>query len=172
MKHEVFIDGQHLNDVHVVAIPPESNARAIADEAAKIIGVPAETLLVFEEDADTPLDLDVKLKENTDPGMTHHVHQAEKVSVTVFYMASQKKREFSPATRIQVVLDWAVGPEGFSIDPSIAPEMELALTEKPTEEVPRSAHLGRYAGGKDKEVEFDLVRGIIPNGAHEHERTC
>jgi len=165
MKHDIFIDGQHLNDVHVVAIPPDSNARAIADEATKITGVPAETLLVFEEDSDEPLDLDAKLKDDADPGMTYHVHQAEKVSVTVYYLDLHKKRNFSPATRIQVVLDWAVGRDGFNVDSSIAPEMELALTDKPAEEVPRSAHLGRYAGGKDKELEFDLVRGIIPNGA-------
>jgi hypothetical protein len=149
----------------VIAIPPESNARAIANEAAKLIGVEPETLFVFKEDADEPLDPDVKLEGMDDPGMTHHVHQAQKVSVKINYLADQKQRMFSPAARIQVVLDWAVGPDGFNVDASVAPEMELALTDNAAEEVPHSAHLGRYSGGKEHEVEFDLVRGIIPNGA-------
>jgi len=165
MKQNVFIDGQHLKEIQVVAVPADGNARSIAQEAAKLIGVDAESLLVFKEDAEEPLNLDSKLEGADDPGMTHHVHQAEKVSVKIYYLNGVKQRFFSPATRIQVVLDWAVGPEGFNVDVSVAPEMELALTDKPEEEIPRSAHLGRYAGGKEHEVEFDLVRGIIPNGA-------
>jgi hypothetical protein len=165
MKHDVFIDGQRLTDIQVIAIPPGSNARAIAIEAAKLIGVEPETLMVFKEDAEHPLDPDAKLDGADDPGMTHHVHQAQKVTVKINYLSDQKQRSFSPATRIQLVLDWAVGPEGFGVDASIAPEMELALSDSPAEEIPHSAHLGRYAGGKEHEVEFDLVRGIIPNGA-------
>lgn len=165
MKQDVFIDGQRLTDVQVIAIPAASNARAIAIEAAKLIGVEPETLFVFNEDAEAPLDPDAKLEGADDPGMTHHVHQAKKVTVKVNYLSDQKQRSFSPATRIQLVLDWAVGLDGFGVDPTIAPEMELALSDNAAEEVPHSAHLGRYAGGKEHEVEFDLVRGIIPNGA-------
>ncbi len=164
MKTEVFIDGQNLTEIHVIAISTEGSARAIAQEAAKLIGVEPETLFVFKEDAEGPLGPDAKL-ETGDPGMTHHVHQAQKVLVKINYLAAQKERFFSPATRIRVVLDWAVGPDGYNVDGSIAPEMELALTDNEAEEVPHSAHLGRYSGGKEHDVEFDLVRGIIPNGA-------
>ncbi len=165
MKREVFIDGQHLIDVQLVSIPSDGTARSVANEAAQLIGVPAETLHVFKEDAPEPMSPDVVIEDADGNSSTLQVHQAEKVVVLINYLNTQKTKNFSPATRIQLVLDWAVGPEGFDVDGSIAPEMELALTSSPDDEVPHSAHLGRYAGGPTHTVEFDLVRGIIPNGS-------
>ena len=65
---------------------------------------------------------------------------------------------------MQRVLDWAFGPNGFKIDPVIAPEMELALHGKTTA-LPKDAHIGRYVRHPRHELEFDLIRGIVPNGA-------
>jgi len=163
-KRAVFVDGQHLADVCSVYIPEEATARSVVEEAAKLVGVAAELLRIFREDEQESMALDAKLEVDAD-GITLHIHQAEKVRVKVNYKEHQKEATFSPATRIQVVLDWVVGPHGFHVDSAIAPEMELALAANPVEEVPRTAHLGRYVSGHHHEVDFDLVRGIIPNGA-------
>ncbi|WP_194725081.1 hypothetical protein [Noviherbaspirillum malthae] len=165
MKREIFLDGQQFNDIQSITVPDDGTVHDIVQEAAKIMGIPPESLRVFEEDAETPLPLDKSLKGKNDDEITHHVNQAERMTVTVNYQQYQKVKNFSPAARIQVILDWAVSADGFNIDAATAPEMELALTKNPAEEIPRAAHVGRYVHGPDHAVVFDLIRGVIANGA-------
>lgn len=165
MEREIFIEGQQLTGVRTVMVPTGAAVRSIAEQVAKLINVPAEALHVFKEDAAAPLHPDDLLDGEVADGIIHHVHQARTVQVTVNYQQQKLTQPFSPATRIQVILDWVVRSATFNVDPAIAPEMELAKAEDPSEEIPRTAHLGRYAAGRDHQVEFDLVRGVIPNGA-------
>ena len=80
-------------------------------------------------------------------------------------MHQQIRRRFRPAARVQRVLDWAVGPDGFKgIDPPIVPEMELAL-HGTTTALPKNAHIGRFVRHHEPCLKLDLIRGVIPNGA-------
>jgi hypothetical protein len=42
--------------------------------------------------------------------------------------------------------------------------MELALHGE-TAALPKDAHIGRYVRHPHHKLEFDLIRGIVPNGA-------
>jgi hypothetical protein len=83
------------------------------------------------------------------------------VKVKVHYQAATEHHQFPPATRIEKILHWAV--KKFKIDPTIAPEMALALHGTVTE-LPAGAHIGRYAKHDHCAVDLDLIRGDIHQG--------
>jgi hypothetical protein len=159
---EIFIQGEGFTEIEVINLPPGSHVRDIAVAVGHKKGVAPEELLIFEEDGDDPLDFKRPL--NKEPSCAvHHAHRVPKIDVVVQYLNKSKEKAFSPSTRIQKVLDWVVGRDGFAIDPTIAPEMELALRGE-TKELPKEAHIGRYVQHPHHRLELDLIRGIIPNG--------
>jgi hypothetical protein len=165
MSIQILVEGEGLKDVAVVELPIGSTARQIVVAAAAKGGFPAEEAVLFLEDGDEPLDLAVVLLEEVHAGKVHHVHRVRHIEVVVFYKERTIERRFRPSARVQRVLDWAVGPEGFkNIDPPIIPEMELAL-HKSTTALPKNAHIGRYVHHHQHRLELDLIRGVIPNGA-------
>jgi hypothetical protein len=163
MDTRIIVDGEGLTDVEVIVVPQGSTGRELVLEVVKKIGIDAEEAILFIEDGDEPLELDLVLREDA-AGKVHHVHRARRIEVLVRYQNATKEKSFSPSTRVQKVLDWAVGPEGFKIDPAIAPEMELALHGETTE-LPKQAHIGRYVRHPHHELTLDLIRGIVPNGS-------
>jgi hypothetical protein len=164
MDIEVMVEGEGLTEVETIRIPEGSVAREIAKVVAVKGGFPVEEAILFIEDCEEPIDLAVVVVEEEVGGRVHHVHRARRIDVAVFYQSHQIDKRFAPSTRVQRVLDWAVGPDGFKIDPAIAPEMELALYGQTTA-LPKNAHIGRYIRHPHHELAFDLIRGIVPNGA-------
>jgi hypothetical protein len=161
---EILVEGEGLADVEILLIAEGASAQeVVSGVAAKGAFADAEAVL-FVEDGDEPLDLATTVVDEAFRGRVHHVHRLRRVTAVVSYKEQQIERQFSPSTRVQRVLDWAVGRGGFNIDPSIAPEMELALqgTEKA---LPKSAHIGRFAHHPHHELKLDLIRGVVPNGA-------
>jgi hypothetical protein len=159
-----MVEGEGLGEVDVVRIPEGSPAREIVLAVASRVGFPAEEALLFVEDCQEPVDLTVLVVEEGVSGKVHHVHRARNIEVALFYQGRQIEKRFAPSTRVQRVLDWAVSPAGFNIDAAIAPEMELAL-HGDTTALPKNAHLGRYVRHPGHELTFDLIRGVVPNGA-------
>jgi|SRR5208337_2520630 len=164
MDTKIIIDGEGLSDVEVLVIPEGSTGREVVRIMATKAGVESDEVLLFVEDSDEPLDLDLIIKEDQAAQTIHHVHRARRVNVSVHYQNEIKTEAFSPSTRIQVVLDWAVSSKGFNIDPVIAPEMELALHGE-SKELPKQAHIGRYVRHPHHQLSLDLIRGVVPNGA-------
>ena len=164
MDTRIIVDGEGLTDVEVIIIPHGSTGREILLAVAMKTGIAAEETILFIEDSDEPLELDVVINEDLAANSVHHVHRARRVEVAVHYQGSTKMKAFSPSTRVQVVLEWAAGHEGFNIDPAIAPEMELALHGE-TKELPKQSHIGRYVRHPHHELVLDLIRGIVPNGS-------
>ena len=105
-------------------------------------GFALEEAFLFLEDGEAPLDLSILVDEEA-RGRILHVHSARTVDVAVSYQAGTHEKKFSPAATVQRFLDWAVSHDGFSIDPAIAPEMELALHGQ-TQALPKTAHIGRF----------------------------
>ncbi len=160
---ELLMEGEGLADVEVIRLAPGSTAREIVVAAAAKGGFDPEEAVLFVEDGEEPIELvTVILEEHR--GRVHHVHRLHHVEAEVFYKDGKIERRFRPSARIHRVLDWAVGPEGFKIDPPLRPEMELAL-HGTTTALPKNAHIGRFARRDQPRVKFDLIRGIIPNGA-------
>jgi hypothetical protein len=163
MEIEIIVEGEGLPDIETIRIEEGGSGREIVAAVAVRGGFPAEEGLLFLEDGDEPLDIAIIVAEENS-GKVHHVHRARHVEVSVFYQGRQIEKRFSPSTRVQRVLDWAVGPHGFKIDPAIAPEMELAL-HGTTKALPKEAHIGRYLHHPQQHLSFDLIRGVVPNGA-------
>jgi hypothetical protein len=160
---EIIVEGEGLAEVEIIRIEEGSAGREIVAAVAVRGGFPAEEGFLFLEDSEEPLDVEVIVgEENT--GRVHHVHRVRHIEVSVFYQDRRIEKRFSPATRVQRVLDWAVGPRGFNIDKAIAPEMELALHGSNIT-VPKDAHIGRFLRHPEHCLSFDLIRGVVPNGA-------
>jgi hypothetical protein len=163
MEIGVLVEGEGLLEIETIrlskGVPAE---RLIAAVAAKG-GFPAGEAVLFVEDEDEPLDFAAVVIDEHMGERIHHVHRARHVEVTVFYQGREKNKSFRPSARVQRVLDWAVGRDGFNIDPAIAPEMELALHGQ-TVALPKSAHIGRFVHHPHHSVAFDLIRGVVPNG--------
>jgi hypothetical protein len=161
---EVMVEGEGLAEVDIIRIPAGSVTGAIVAAVAVRGGFPVDGAALFIEDCEDSVDLTIVVVEEDVAGKVHHVHRAHKIEVGVFYQGRKLTRRFAPSVRVQRVLDWAVGTDGFRIDPPIAPEMELALHGQTTA-LPKNAHIGRYIRHPHCELDFDLIRGIVPNGA-------
>lgn len=88
-------------------------------------------------------------------------HGNSDIDVTVNYQELSKTHSFKRGAKIGDVLLWAI--DAFSIDDTIATEMELAL-EGSKEELPGSKPLASLAHGGST-LALDLIRGDIANGA-------
>jgi hypothetical protein len=163
MDIDVLVEGEGLSDVIAIVVPAGERATLIVERVAQLGGFSSTDALLFIEDAAEPIDPRTVVDEGWARRL-HHVHRTRLIEVTVFYKNLEKRREFSPATRVRSVLDWAVGDEGFKIDPAMAPEMELALRSGETP-LSKSAHIGRYVHHPDRVLHLDLIRGVIPNGS-------
>lgn len=162
MNIEIPVEGEGLADIELLAVETGEPISALAVAFAAKSGIAVEELLVFEEDGEGPLILDLLIEEGRGE-ITHHVHRVRKIEVVVFYNGEEARKEFPPSARVQRVLDWAVKVEKFHIDPPVAPEMELAL-HNTTTELPKRAHIGRYVKHPHHKLDLDLIRGVIPNG--------
>jgi len=163
MEIRILVEGEGLANVQEVVLVHGTALREITVAVASKAGFASEEAFLFVEDEDTPLDLALAVDENFDRKRVYHVHRARTVEIIVHYNGRVKTRGFAPSTRVQRVLAWAIGADGFNIDPPIAPEMELAI-EGQTAELPGGAHIGRYARHQLK-LELNLIRGVVPNGS-------
>jgi hypothetical protein len=162
MNIEIPIEGEGLADVELVAVETGSALEVLVIAVSAKTGIAVEELFIFEEDADEPLGLDLVIEE-VRAGVTHHVHRARRIEITVNYLGLSPSKDFPPSARVQTVLDWAVRVPEFKIDATIAPEMELALAGE-TKELPKRAHIGRYVKHPHHRLDLDVIRGVILNG--------
>ncbi len=161
---EVMVEGEGLAEVEIIRLPQGSVARELVVAVASKVGFPPEEAVLLVEDSDEEVDLALCLTKEMVGERVHHVHRAHKIAVTVAYKEGQKEARFSPSSRIQRILGWAVSKEEFNIDPVIAPDMELALHDHTTA-LPKNAHIGRYVHHPHHRLSLDLIRGIVPNGS-------
>lgn len=163
MDLELLVEGEGLAEVETIRVPEGSAVREIVVAVAAKGQFAAAEAFLFAEDSEEPIDLALVIEKDM-ADKVHHVHRLHRIDVRVSYQNRQIERRFAPSTRVQRVLDWAVGDHGFAIDPIIAPEMELALHGQTTP-LPKNAHIGRYVRHPHHELNLDLIRGIVPNGA-------
>jgi hypothetical protein len=163
---EIMSEGEGLKDIEVFQVPAGAAASELIRLVAERGGFPAEEAILFIEGSPEPLEIVGLIIDERFHHRAHHVHRAPRLDVHVAYQNKQIVHHYSPATTVQTVLDWSIGNHGFKIDPAIAPEMELALEGNETA-LPRQAHLGRFVHHPWHALHFDLIRGVIPNGARD-----
>ena len=114
-----------------------------------------ERVWLVEEDI-TEVDITVTLAEAKIPHRGHiHANRCHEVATSVTFNGETKGRTFHPATRIERVHEWAVGKEGFKLDPKDAAEHALQLCNT-TDQPDDADHLGSFVNNHCA-VCFDLV---------------
>ncbi len=162
MQIDVLVDGEGLPEIEVIQISEDAPLAQAVEAIAERMGGEPSAYLVFVENEDEPCDTSLPVPAHQ-RRRVHHVHHHRRIDVKVGYAGEEAKRAFSPSTTIRRVLDWAIGPDGFKIDPAFAAEMRLALPGA-QDPLPNSAHIGCFAKEHGNELELALLRGVIPNG--------
>ena len=91
-----------------VLVPRGASVRLLIETVATRGGHSVEESFVFLDDADEPLALDVTVDDGHPHHKRHHVHRHRQVEVIVNYGDGRAQGRFSPATRVDRVLRWAV----------------------------------------------------------------
>ena len=160
---EIVFEGEGLVAVEVVRLAPGEAVLAISACAATKGGYPPEEALVYFEDEPQPIPPDTIVCDSYPHRRKHHVHRARTIEVLVHYMSRSVHRRYPPSARVETVLASAL--KEFLIDPAIAPEFELALAGS-NDELPGGRHIGGLVRHPCDRIELNLIRGVIPNGAH------
>jgi len=131
-----------------------------ADEDASLLevaGVDGGDARIWAEDADEPLAIDAKVEVLADRDVAAvHVGKGQ-ITVTVTYNGQTKSDSFGPGTKIDKVLDWAVGTGGFDIPEGDRDDMVLREHGSPKDLDP-DTHIGTLADKGDT-LALDLVPG-------------
>jgi len=142
-----------------VGVGPATTVAEFVSLVARKHGV-AESLDLFLEDAEGPLPGDVILVEHLAGEFAPlHVGHRPKVKVKVEYRIGHHDREFSRATTILRITEWAISPQAFGLEGTAA-DYDLKHDGKV---VSPDTHLGQVAHGA-KEVTFALVFKEKPQG--------
>lgn len=148
------------DEERIVEIEAGEPAVAILVVIAAERGCVVEELLLFRDGENDPIPGGTTIGPDYPHRHRHHVHRTRDIEVIVHYQADSHRRKFKRSQTVEAVLDWAIPT--FGIDPTMAPEFELARSGT-TEELPLSEHLGHLAGRHDC-LELNLIRSEMPNG--------
>lgn len=162
MVMEILVDGEGFTDVEIIEVEENAPMLRIVEIVAARTGEDPALLTLFIENVDEPCDLGQPVPAHHRKHV-HHVHRHKRIEVTVDYAGSSIEQVSPPSTTVKSILDWAIGAEGFRIDPSYAAEMQLGLPGSKTP-LPDMAHIGRFVHGHEHKLVLALMRGVIPNG--------
>ena len=130
-----------------------------ADEDASLIEVAGVVgdVQVWAEDSDEPLAADATVAVLADRDVAAvHVGSGQ-ITVTATYNGQTKSESFGPGTKVDKVLDWAVGAGGFNIPEGDRDDLVLRAKGSP-EDLDPDTHIGTLAK-KGETLALDLVPG-------------
>lgn len=149
---EIYVHGSEGEDPTLVEVEAGSRVRELA-----VVSEGEEACLIFIEEGEEPLDLDITIEE---AGIHHHRHvhrgHCRKVEVHVRYNGETHSRHFSPAATVARVFAWAVGPESFDLTPEQQAEHMLALPGA-DHGLDGGVHIGSVVTKGTCEVVLDLL---------------
>lgn len=158
-KLEVVFAIEGHNGHFSAEIGPETTVIEFAKIAARV-GRIDETVEVFLEDADHPLEPHLPLVERLSTRFAPlHVARHGFITAIIHYNKRRVERDFRPATTVARIIGWAISPEALNLEGGIA---DYQLKHKGKVLSPDD-HLGQMAEGQ-KSVELDLVFKIKPQG--------
>ncbi len=156
---QLFIQGEGVPKITLVKLGPRDTVADIVKIAREhgLSALEDLEVCVFFENADVPLELDLKIDE---VGLTArsrlHIHRCKSVEVTVNHNQDQRKGFFPPSATVAWVKEWAVGKDQYDMSPVDAAEHVLKVCtsgNQPDEEV----HIGTLVKFPDGTLCFDLV---------------
>lgn len=130
----------------------------LPDAVRQALGLGPDTLL-FEVDADEPLT-------EAPPGrkaLRLVAHPARLITVEVNYDHRTERKDFPPSKTVFKVLQWAVGKQGFDLDPASAARANLILPGAETP-LPRETAIGAYVAPGAHVLVVDLTLKDFTNG--------
>ena len=130
-----------------------------ADEDASLVDVAGAVgdVQVWAEDADEPLAADATVAMLADRDVAAvHVGTGQ-ITVTVTYNGQTKSESFGPGTKIDKVLDWAVGRGGFNVPVGDRDDLVLRVSGT-TDPLDPDTHIGTLVN-KGEKLALDLVPG-------------
>jgi hypothetical protein len=175
-EFELFIHGQGLKPLVVAASPADTLGEVLT--RAGFIKEGQGDILVFvgesqealnepdelENGTDQHAPVDLKLTVGALDLKRHrhvHCHRCRHVKVEVNFSGNTKHRNFSPATTIAVVTQWA--RKKFHLDPAAAAEYVMRLCKSNDQPRP-DTHLGELVEAPKCSICFDLVKEVTPQG--------
>ena len=150
----IFVQGTDILETCHLKLPAEATTVTLRRQW------PAEGLLFFAEDGESPLKEDAVLAEC---GQVHrfHVHRCRGIEVVLFFNGKERYGKFSPATTLARVKQWAACE--FGIEPDDAAELVLQIPGGEVRPDP-STHLGALVTGEECSQKLDLVPQDRVNG--------
>ena len=150
----IFVQGTDILEICHLQLPAKATVATLREQW------PAEDLLFFTEDGESPLEDDAVL---ADYGQPHrfHVHRYRVVEVELFFNGKGIHCKFSPATTLARVKQWAACELG--IEPDDAAELVLQIPGGEVRPDP-STHLGALVTGGECSQKLDLVPQDRVNG--------
>jgi hypothetical protein len=155
---EIFLQGEGIPEIQLIRVPHDSTLRDVVKAAqggGAAAGQSAEEVIIFIEDSDRELELDIRLN---DAGIGHrhrlHCHRCSKVEVTVNFNGTSKPHTFPPSKIISKVKKWA--DDQFGLEGVDATEHALQIcgtNTRPDEDV----HIGSLIHYPNCKLCFDLV---------------
>lgn len=130
-----------------------------ADEAAALAEVTGADAgaKIWAEDAAEPLAADTTVGVLVDRDVAAvHVGNG-RITVSVTYAGATKSETFGPGTKIDKVLDWATGNDGFNVPEGDRDDLVLRLKGS-TDPLDPDTHVGTLAG-KGETLALDLLPG-------------
>ena len=156
---EIFLHSAGRQMPKVVEVAPESTvAELIASFGSEGDGAWIEGVDQELEGAATLSGVGVREHDHA------HLHHCRHVEVTVRYVDQDKVKRYAPATRVGVVLAWALGPEGFNIPETERPAFGF-LGCGDGKAVSDDTHVGSLTNpGRSCEACLSLVKKHNPQG--------
>lgn len=162
---EIFTQGQGLPEITLIKVEETGTVREFVELAisrGQGFEGGVEDLVVFLEDSETGLPLNVTIKQ---AGFRHHgrvhIHPKRLIEVTVHYDNRSEVHPFAPSTTVAKVKKWA--DDKFGLHGVDATEHLLEIcgtTIRPDEDV----HIGTLTHGPEHKLCFNLVPKIRVEG--------
>lgn len=116
-------------------------------------------VMLFERDGDEPLTAPIEGRN----AVRLVAHCAKQIAVTVRYEHRSIERDFAPSKTVFKVLQWAVGKQGFGLDPTLAAKANLILPGAKVP-LPRDSIIGSHTQAGVRELVLDLTFRDFTNG--------
>ncbi|GIL40552.1 hypothetical protein [Roseiterribacter gracilis] len=142
--------------LHSVELENAEDLLRVIREAAGL----GEDAHVFEHDGEEPL-IDIEIVRDR-KALVMVVHRCRQVQVTVRF-DQEKSKAFPPSATIYRILKWAVGKQGFNLDPDQAGKANLTLPNA-VSPLPKDTVVGTLTDGATCSSHLVLTLKDFTNG--------
>lgn len=158
----VFVVAEGKADPIEIDLEGGATVEHLAAEAAERLEFVQDDVLIFIENQDEPLSAVVVIEEIVPADRCFHAHRCRHVAVSVTYNQKTIAGDFSPATTIGRLREWAIRHDDFKFHENDAACLRLQLPDGTFPD--ERAHAGQFAKHPDCGVVFQLAEHKKPQG--------